>query len=139
MGVCIYHSVSRSNLQVIADHACRYYKISPIRIIVYRDPEDCVMGEYTRLEHEHGEITNLSIRVNRDFYGDNVATMLHELAHYIVEHTYTDSQSHGVQFVGIYMHLLDKYRIMPNCAFRALAKKCKVQIAGKFKPDAIRG
>ena len=68
-----------------------------------------------------------------------VAKLLHELAHYIVDSTYVNHQSHGKQFVGVYMHLLDKYRIMPNCAFRALAKKCKVKIAGRFKPDAIRG
>lgn len=97
------------------------------------------MGEFARLEHYNGQVTNLRIRLNRGYFGNNVGTLLHELTHYIVGDTYVDFQSHGIQFVGIYMHLLDKYRIMPNCAFRALAKKCGVQIAGKFKPDAIRG
>lgn len=139
MGVCIYHNVSRGNLQIVADHACRYYRISPIRVVVYNDPEDRSMGEFARLEHYNGQVTNLRIRLNRGYFGNNVGTLLHELTHYIVEDTYFDVQSHGTQFVGIYMRLLDKYRIMPNCAFRALAKKCGVQIAGKFKPGAIRG
>ena len=139
MGVCVYHSVSRSNLQIIVDHACRYYHIASVRVVVYNDPNDRSLGGFEWCESEDGTMINPKLRLNRGFHGANVGALLHELAHYIVNSTYVNHQSHGKQFVGVYMHLLDKYRIMPNCAFRALAKKCEVQIAGRFKPDAIRG
>ncbi len=139
MGVSVYHVVSRGNLQIIVDHACRYYHIASVRVVVYNDPNDRSMGEFERHEYEDGTMVNPKLRLNRGFHGANVGVLLHELAHYIVDNTYVSHQPHGKQFVGVYMHLLDKYRIMPGCAFRALAKKCKVKIAGKFKPDAIRG
>jgi len=142
MGTAVYHNVGQHNLQLIADHACRYYRIAPIKIVVYNDPEERSMGEHIWWDTGDGCTVDTTkqqkIRLNRGFHGANVATLLHELAHYIMRGTYEGHESHGKKFVGVYMHLLDKYRIMPGCAFRALAKKCKVQIAGKFKPDAIR-
>jgi predicted SprT family Zn-dependent metalloprotease len=63
--------------------------------------------------------------------------LLHELTHYIIDRIYVGHEDHGKQFAGVYMHLLDKYRIIPSIAFRAIAKKHRVKIAGKFKPGAI--
>ena len=139
MGVSVYHVVSRRDLQAVADHACRYYCIPSIRVAVYNDPDERSMGEFERLVHDDGRVTDQKIRLNRGFHGANVCVLLHELAHYVVDDTYDNVEPHGKQFVGVYMHLMDKYRVMPSCAFRALAKKCRVSVGGKFKPDAIRG
>ena len=138
MGVSVYHVVGRRDLQVVADHVCRYYCIPSIRVVVYNDPDERSMGEFERWVHHDGTITDQKIRLNRGFHGANVCVLLHELAHYVVDDTYDNIEPHGKQFVGIYMHLMDKYRVIPNCAFRALAKKCRVSIGGKFKPAAIR-
>jgi len=133
MGASVYHVVSQFDLQTITDHACRYYRIPVVPVTVYDNPDDRSLGEFARYEVD-GEMKSPRIHLNRGFHGANVSTLLHELAHYVTGQLYVDYASHGPQFVAIYMHLLDKYRIMPSCAFRALAKKCKVQIAGKFKP-----
>jgi hypothetical protein len=138
IGTSVYHKVRRADLQAVSDHACRYYRISCVRIVVYDNPDDGTMGMYERYEYDDGTVTNAKIRLNRGYHGANIAVLVHELAHYIVDNTYSGHEPHGKQFIGVYMHLLDKYRIMPCCAFRALAKKHKVKIAGKFKPDAIR-
>lgn len=140
MGISINHSVPRNLLQEIADHACRYYKIALIKIVVFNNPSQRIFGESVYYDYGDGS-PNFGhvIRLNRGFHGANVCTLLHELAHYIVDDTYTGHEDHGKKFVGIYMHLLHKYRIIPSDAFRVLAKRWGVKVAGKFKPDTIRG
>ncbi len=66
-------------------------------------------------------------------------TMLHELAHYITDYTWVGHGGHGPKFVGVFMHLLDKYKMIPNDAFRLVAKRRNIKISGRFKPGAIRG
>ncbi len=142
VGVSINHSAPRKMLQEISDHACRYYRVKPIRIIVFNEPDRRIFGEslfYYYDDESTGERFDYSIRLNKGFHGANVATLLHELAHYIVDDTYMNLEDHGKKFVGVYMHLLDKYRIIPSSCFRLLAKRHGIKIAGKFKPGAIRG
>ena len=140
VGASVYHSVSRKNLQLVADHVCAYYRITPIKIVVYRDPSSRIFGESIAYSNDDWETSyGHVIRLNRGFHGANVPTLLHELAHYICDATYKNHRGHGSQFAAIYMHLLDKYRILPAVAFRALAKKWGVKVAGRFRPAAIRG
>lgn len=139
VGVSINHRVSRADLQTVADHACKYYRIKPIRVVVFNAPEQRVFGSFNYCEDETGEPYNQVIRLNSGFHGANVTTLLHELAHYIVDSTYEGHAGHGKKFVGVYMHLLEKYRIIPSDAFRVIAKRRGIEIAGKFKPAAIRG
>ncbi len=139
VGSAVYHKVSRAHLQEIADHACRYYRVWAIKIVVFDNPANRIFGESVSYTKNGGAPYGHVIRLNRGFHGANVATLLHELAHHIVDNTYEEHHSHGKHFVGVYMHLLDKYRVLPSVAFRALAKKWRIEIAGKFKPDAIRG
>ena len=88
---------------------------------------------------ENGLRSDFRVGLNRGFHGVNLITLLHELAHYIVDITYEGHHDHGKEFVGVYMHLLDKYRIIPRDAFRVIAKRRRIKIANKFKPAAIRG
>ncbi len=139
VGCSVYHKVSRDDLETIMRHACSYYRIKAPKLVVYSKPEERVFGRSEYDEMPDGSLANFEIRLNRGFHGANVCTLLHELAHYIVDNTYENHHGHGKKFVGVYMHLLDKYRVLPAVAFRALAKKWRIEIAGKFKPDAIRG
>lgn len=139
VGASVNHKVSQQHLREISAHVCAYYQIEPIQVVVFDAPSLRLFGEYTYYECANNDRYFESIRLNRGFHGANATTLMHELAHYITDNTYEDHQGHGKKFVGVYMHLLDKYRILPSVAFRALAKKWGVKIAGKFKPNAIRG
>ncbi len=138
VGVCVYHTVTKANLQIVADHVCRYYRVEPVKIDTYVDTRaGADMSICWWSEDENGHHDTHKIVLNRAKHGANVTCLLHELAHHIVHSIYVNIEGHGPEFVGVYMHLLDKYRVMPSCAFRALAKKCRVKIARRFKPDAI--
>lgn len=138
MGSSVYHNVTQKNLQIVADHACRYYRIAPVRVRVYHK-EERVFGHWHYWEYSDGRIEPDEIALNRAFHGANLSTLLHELAHYITDDTFKGHEGHGPEFCGVYMHLLDKYRLLPSIAFRALAGKWKVRIARRFRPAAIRG
>lgn len=138
IGSSVYHSVSRANLQLVADNACRYYGVAPIKIEVYDKPDDRIFGRFMYYAHADGTIEPRKIRLNRGFHGANLCTLFHELAHYVTDMRFGEGEGHGPRFAGIYMHLLDKYRVLPAVAFRALAEKWHVEIAGRFKPGAIK-
>ncbi len=138
-GSSIYHKVGRDDLESVMRHACMYYKIRAPKLIIFNDPDDHRFGESLSWSIDGGPAFDHLIRLNSGYHGANVCTLMHELSHYILDATYQDHYDHGKKFCGIYMHLLDKYRVLPAVAFRALAKKWRVEIAGKFKPDAIRG
>lgn len=140
IGSSIYHKVARKDLQVLANHACSYYGVPTVVVVVYDNPKLKEFGESVVFSTDDWRTKfGRQIRLNRGYHGANLSTLLHELAHYISDVAYPGCESHGREFVGIYMHLLDKYRILPSVAFRALAKKWRVRIVGRFKPDAIRG
>lgn len=138
VGISVYHAVSKDNLETLMRHACRYYNMPAPKLVVYNDPRDRKFGSSNYEYYEPYCVPfNHEIKLNRGFHGANACTLMHELAHYIVDSIYENHSGHGKKFVGVYMHLLDKYRIMPSDAFRTIAKRHKIQIAGKFKPDAI--
>lgn len=140
VGVSVRCPTPRRTLQEISNHACRYYRVKPIKVIVFNDRRRRIFGESSCWFYEDtGQSYGHVIRLNRAFNGAHIMVLLHELAHYITDRIYSGHEDHGRQFAGVYMHLLEKYRVMPSCAFRASAKKHRVKIAGKFKPDAIRG
>lgn len=137
-GVTVHHEVPEAELETVMKHVCRYYRIRPPRFCVYNDPNDKTFGESVS-DMVDGARTNPKIRLNRGFHGANLMTLLHELAHYIADYTWPGHEGHTPKFVAIYMHLLDKYRVIPSDAFRLVAKRRNVKIAGRFKPGAIRG
>ncbi len=139
MGSSVYHVVSRSNLKVLADHVCRYYRIAAIKITVVNQPKVRELGWCISYSYDGGAPFGFSIYLNRGFHGANATVLMHELAHYIVDTTYMNHESHGKEFAGVYMHLLAKYRVLPSACFRLLAKKWRIKIAARFKPGAIRG
>lgn len=136
-GCSVNHSATIKDLQVVLNHACRYYRIKPPKLRSYNDPSDRCFG-YSESDIVDGVRTNPHIFLNTGFHGKNMFTLLHELAHYITDYTWVGHSGHGPKFVGVFMHLLDKYRIVPSDAFRTVAKRRHIKIAGKFKPGAIR-
>jgi hypothetical protein len=117
----------RSALEGFAIAVCKYYKVDPPRIIISRKPSKHD-GDYL-----HGEVT---LYIGK---GDNPGVLVHELAHHVVDELYADVEHHGPEFMAIYMHLLDKWRILPHEEFRRLARKYKLRIGRRYRPAAFRG
>lgn len=129
IGMAVHHGAKRSELLTVVEHACKYYGVPPPRLMVVNRPEQPVFG-WTDTK---------KIVLNRGYHGANVPTLLHELAHWIVDSFDTSRiEAHRPQFVGVYMHLLEKYRLLPEAGFRSLAKKWKVRIGTKYLPEDIK-
>lgn len=116
---------SRPTLIGLAASVCKYYRVDQVRVVVSRKRE-LHDGDYL-----HGVITLYA------GVGDNPGVLMHELAHHIVDELYDDAEHHGPEFMGIYMHLLDKCGFLPNEEFRRLSKKYKLKIARRYRPTAF--
>ena len=136
VGVSVYHKVDRQHLLLVMNHVCKYYKVAVPKLIIYNKPKERIFGSSSSVVFDDGTGA-YDIRLNRGFHGANLCTLLHELAHHICDSYYENHEDHGKEFCGIYMHLLEKYRVMPSCAFRAMAKRWGIRIAKKFKPEAL--
>lgn len=112
----------------------RYYRLPPPRLII-SNKEYRFAGEYVTAEWDRG---TESIILYRKGSGDNLQCLLHEFAHYVIDSYYEDAEDHGPEFCAVYMHLLDKYCVFPADCFRLLAKRHKLKIARKYRPNAIR-
>jgi hypothetical protein len=129
IGMCVHHSAKRADLIGIVEHACKYYGVPVPRLVITNRPDKTVFG-WT----DHKKIV-----LNRGYHGANTPTLLHELAHWIVDQfDPLHIEAHRPQFVGVYMHMLEKYRLMPEAGFRSLAKKYKVRVSSKFLPEDLR-
>ena len=117
-GGTIGTKTDRQTLQSIVTHACNKYKVEPPRLVVGRKKEK-VIG-YCDEDH---------IYLNSWFHGQNTHTLLHELAHWMVQSMFDEYENHGPEFMAIYMHLLDAYRLLPEWAFKRYAREYKLKIA----------
>jgi hypothetical protein len=120
-------SSTRTLLRFVADKVCRYYDVDPVLVLTVnssdKDAAWYMCGK---------------IYLNRSYGGANMHVLLHELSHHIVDEVYEDAENHGPEFAAIYMHLLDKYCILPFEYFKLLAKKHKVKIGRKYRPIAFK-
>ena len=124
-------SASRGSLLFVLGKLSRYYRVSvPTLRIGNKKGRNADAGNYD----SHTE----TIWLNRGEGGANVHVLIHEFAHHVIECYYEDVEDHGKEFVGVYMHLLDKYSILPSQCFRLLAKKYKLKIGRKYRPKAFR-
>ena len=104
----------------------RYYHLPEPKLVL-----SGTMGE------DAGWYGNNTIYLNRT-KGANVHTLIHEFSHHVIETYYEEFEPHGREFVGVYMHLLDKYSILPHECFRLLAKKHRIKIGRRFRPRAFK-
>lgn len=126
-GHCEHSTSTRHQLECLAESVCHYYAVeSPnIRFI------------NTRRDSHSAWFDGTEIVLNRSREGANGMALLHELAHFLVDEFYTDVEHHGPEYVAIYMHLLDRWKYLPNGCFRMLAKKHRLKIGRRYRPVAF--
>lgn len=89
--------------------ACRLYRV-PVPTVVWL-PKPTGYPDYNPVIHQ--------IRVSNDRY-NNAPTALHEAAHAIHDWLFgADGEPHSPVFVGIYLHLMIKWRVAPATALVA--------------------
>lgn len=125
-GHCDHATATKQTLESLAADVCRYYvtDVPTIRFINTR-------------KNLHIAWFDTEIVLNRAREGANGMTLLHELAHFLVDEFYTGVEHHGPEFVAIYMHLLDRWKYLPNRCFRLLAKKHRLKIGRRYRPVAF--
>lgn len=125
-----FSSATTKELQSLLIMVCKYYGVDVPRFRVIRNRGCAFAGWY---DHDRDEIV-----LNRCREGANAGVLVHETAHYLVDCFYTDVENHGPEFVAIYMHLLDNYRLLPHRCFRLLAKTQRLRIGRKYRPVAFK-
>lgn len=104
--------LSRAGCRRIISQACRKYKVKPP--IVKFHPNKCGFSWFMP------KINTISMQRG----GKNHATCLHEAAHAIAWHYYGQRiEDHGPTFLGIYMWLLEDWKVAPRSALFASARK----------------
>ena len=119
IGSAVDTTVPLDKLRAITKHACRAAGVRCPKVRVYR-----------KKERIFGYCTDEAIMLNASFHGQNLAVLLHELAHWITDRKYPDATSHGPWFCTVYRQLLDDYRLLPAFAFDGLAEKWGVEHNG---------
>jgi hypothetical protein len=106
LGPCIESVTATDTLEAVITHACNKYRIRRPKLKV----GNLGKGAY-------GWCTDEEICLNSNHHGANLLTLLHELAHWVVDEVieYADDIEgvHGPEFVSFYMHLLEGYKVMP--------------------------
>lgn len=139
IGVSVNAVVSRSNLQDIADHVRRYYRLKQTaKITVVDQPWEPALGWCESYSVDGGVPFDFKIYQNRGYHGASMNVLLHEMAHFVTDIHWRDHQVHGPEFVAVYRHLLSKYRILPDICFDVLAKKHSIKIGKYGSPSQIK-
>jgi hypothetical protein len=121
IGTSINTHCPREHLEAVIRHACRKYRVAVPKLVLVN-----------RKERVFGYSYDDMIELNRSWHGDNLGTLLHELAHWITDRLHEDDEAvkdnHGPEFVGIYANLLHAYMVMPLECFKLLARKHKLKM-----------
>jgi hypothetical protein len=107
-----------NKLRIIANKIAKWYKIrQPVLKFVNREkPVWSGLTEYSIRTNAAGEIVGdqVAISLNRYWGGRNVRTLVHEMAHYILwERGHRELQPHGKEFLGLYLYLMDWWKVEP--------------------------
>lgn len=113
MGQSVGVAQDHEFLESVARHAARKWGIEAPVLTFDEDK-----GVYGRTYWDR-----INLTPDPDKPGDNLITLLHELAHWIIDRKYpAKTQAHGPEFVYVYGKLLDQYKIMPEVAYKAMCK-----------------
>lgn len=118
-GVLTQHS--QEYLESVTKHACRQWKVAVAPVRVSSRPS----------YHVYGTCDSDGVWLNsyKDKPGNNLGTLIHELAHWITDHKYgEDNAPHGPEFVYVYGTLLSQYKLFPFDCFKHLCEKHDVEI-----------
>ena len=119
IGMSIHTHCDKEHLRAIVRHACNKYKV--------HKPVFKIISSEKRI---FGSCDEDGITLNSKFHGDNVATLVHELAHWITDHFYTRIvEDHGPEFVGVWSELLSTYKLIPDDAIAVMLDRYGLEIA----------
>lgn len=93
--------------------ACARYGLPPPKVIQHRK---------RALSWQMGDTICLQNGRRLAHGGMNLATALHEAAHYICDRQFSRTQAHGRTFLGILMWLLETAKVAPAKALHASAR-----------------
>jgi hypothetical protein len=125
-GPCDHSTATKAQLDSLTIDVCNYYAVEVVNVRFINTRRNMHSAWYTD-----------EIVLNRAREGANGMALLHELAHYLVDQFYTGVEHHGPEWCAIYMHLLDRWRYLPNRCFRLLAKKHRLKIGRRYRPVAF--
>ena len=74
--------------------------------------------------HIHDE----GISLNKARHGQTLLTLLHEVAHWIVAKRDYAVDSHGPEFMWIYIELLEQFNVMPRECMLLLCAKYQIEV-----------
>lgn len=119
VGQAVDHVMHRDKLTEVLKHACKRWGCKAPTLTIARQPKYRAFGWI----HE-GE----GIVLNAGFAGQNLSTMLHELAHWITDELYDGARDHGPTFCSIYADLMDQYKLLPRYCFLEIAERFGVEV-----------
>lgn len=129
IGARNYLSLTRRTVERFARAVCRQYRLPRIQFR-YTD-----LGKWAAEWMEPNIITVGVRTTSRD-----LLTVAHELAHHLHEQIAGDlaQESHGPEFMGCYMSILDTARIIPVPGMRAICKHYKIKFVDPGTRSSIR-
>lgn len=129
IGARNYMSLTRRTVERFTRAVCRQYKLPRIQFR-YKD-----LGKWAA-EWMEPNIITLGVRTtSRD-----LLTIAHELAHHLHEQIAGDlaQESHGAEFMGCYMSILDTCRIIPVVGMRAICEHYGIRFVDPGTRSSIR-
>lgn len=123
-----YAILSRSAAMAVARGICKQYGVRPPRI------QWANLGRWAAEWREHpsdGEPSIVFSTTKRT--ARCLLTVTHEVAHHLhyelSDGAWENQESHGPEFMGVHMSVLDTIRMIPVCAMRAVCDKYKIRYA----------
>jgi hypothetical protein len=114
-----YAKLTRKSILKLVRSVCRAYGM-PVPRIVFAD-----LGRWAG--EWHGDKITFNRNKSTAF---DLITVTHELAHHLHHHVGDeDQESHGPQFMGCHMSILDTVRAIPVAAMRVVCKQYGVRYA----------
>lgn len=125
-------TMTRSELQELADRGARRWRIEPPRV-KFTSHTKYVGQSYSgeRTIHLNGKNPEY-----RAYNGRNAPVLLHELAHYITDWKYPELDAHGPIFAAVARDLYDHFDVLPAECFDCLAKVYGVNVSDGIKAPA---
>lgn len=114
------HGMTYKDARMLLGLMCKRYGVPPPR---FKSVED---APYTAAAH--GDVL---IEVNRSKAKPTALLVAHEAAHVICHASGIFKPDHGPEWLGIYIDLLDHYRILPRCMTEPSARKAGLKFKRK--------
>ena len=117
-GASVGHKMALIDLKAVSVTACRTWKVKKPKLGIVSQPKARVYGWQT----EDG------IELNSACDGQNLTTLLHEMAHWIVHSRHYAVEDHGPEFMWIYIELLDQFKLLPRICALQLCDIYKIEV-----------